>query len=609
MPTTLVDQINNDEILAKRAEQTMSGVNIDDKFGHVSGLQANEGETIPDNADLNSFTVPGNYFITSAASMVTLSNTPYAQMALSDSTMTGASQLTVFNLTGSSRVTQMLVTPYSTAPDSGNAFGVWYRHSANNTTWGKWYRPLNSVGKLISSTTPGMYVTYHNKNNWFQVKLRHISSGSACEGIILSLSGETGGTVKLLFGVDSNGGFGTNLPKLEIPLSQYKSTTISPFFTLAKYYYDATNKEYYFWLKTDQTHRIFGWVESINYGNYEITDLSTEPSLIASATDISMGVANAHVPTAGTAVGSPTVPTYVDENGTIRPSTTSVGSAGTPVYLSSGNVTASPHYGYINLNRENYAIRIKITGSTNYSSFKYRTSISKDYVEGIITFSSNSGSISSISYNVDTSSSSISKNLIPDVYINQTDKSALYLIWGEHTNWKRVLWNVAFDNVGGTCTVDMVQEPTDLASYNKYEPRVKDTSYVSQCGFDPNNTFNFFITPYYCYTPCYTDPWCGRCVDASAAHVINFTSFVINKPYVIMLGIFDSLSIKNNLGCSVQIMYDTENNYKVSPGTTYEVAGCSSGGGSGASCQQKMLHIVRINDNQMYIISNESSWG
>ena len=246
MPTTLVDQINNDEILAKRAEQTMSGVNIDDKFGHVSGLQANEGETIPDNADLNSFTVPGNYFITSAASMVTLSNTPYAQMALSDSTMTGASQLTVFNLTGSSRVTQMLVTPYSTAPDSGNAFGVWYRHSANNTTWGKWYRPLNSVGKLISSTTPGMYVTYHNKNNWFQVKLRHISSGSACEGIILSLSGETGGTVKLLFGVDSNGGFGTNLPKLEILLSQYKSTTISPFFTLAKYYYDATNKEYYF---------------------------------------------------------------------------------------------------------------------------------------------------------------------------------------------------------------------------------------------------------------------------------------------------------------------------------------------------------------------------
>ncbi len=727
-------------------------------------LQGNKGIAIPSNADLNSYTAKGNYFISSAQDMVSIAHTPFEQMSLSDPSMTGASQLAVFNLTGSGRVTQMLVTPYSTAPANDNAFGVWYRHSANNTTWGSWYRPLTAVGKILGSgNTPGLYVSYHNKNNWLQVKLKQISGGSASECVMMSLSGETGGTVKLVFGVDSNGGFNTNKPKLEILLSQSNSTTISPFFTLAKYYYDATNKEYYFWFKTDQTHRIFGWVESNSYGKYQITDLSTEPSLIASATNISMGVGNAHVPTAGTAVGSPTVPTYVDANGTVRPGTTSVslyettkykisvsesstdmlaggpiyaisirengnrshsgfiflkggdygsyttvqstlvwvgfgtqktvpvqlkcytltyntgtyevpdkielyvetggsmtctislvndinstlsattvssipsgavempqhilpyvekasgenfgvgdgskpvyvatngrivassttvGSTGTPVYLSSGKVTASPHYGYMNLDKNNKALHITFTGETNYTSFKFRTSIGASYVEGIITFSGNSGVFNGPSYTANTNAGYMSNNLIPHMYINGSD---MYLIWKIHGNWKRVLWNVAYSTLDGTFSVDQVDEPS-FSDSDLVAPFLNDNSnHVTTCGFNPAETYQYYdsMKTYWkyscvCWHSC-SDALCTRCSDVNGFHTIPISQMQIGKPYVILLGAYDSLALENDLSGNVIISMDNNNNSSTySPGNTYSVWGCATSG-----CMNKIVHLIR----------------
>ena len=82
--------------------------------------------------------------------MAAISNTPYAQMGLSDTSKTGQSQVTVYNMNGTSsgRVMQVMYTIYSTTTSGDNAFGFWYRMSAGGSpqTWGDWHRMLQTNG-------------------------------------------------------------------------------------------------------------------------------------------------------------------------------------------------------------------------------------------------------------------------------------------------------------------------------------------------------------------------------------------------------------------------------------------------------------------------------
>lgn len=141
---TYVKTIDGTEILAKRAEQTLGGVTIDDKFGHIMDLQANQGTAVSEDDDLDTYVTPGTYFIPNANLMVTLSNTPYAQMQLSDASKTGQSHLYVYRTKNDEfgRVTQLLITPYPLDPANDNTYGIWYRQSGDirNDTWGLWHR-------------------------------------------------------------------------------------------------------------------------------------------------------------------------------------------------------------------------------------------------------------------------------------------------------------------------------------------------------------------------------------------------------------------------------------------------------------------------------------
>jgi hypothetical protein len=139
-----------------------SGIDPSQLNGNLKqGLQGFQGTQIPANSDLNTYTTPGNYYIASAADMATISHTPYAQMGLSDTSKTGNSQFTVYNMDGTDtgRVMQVMYTIYSTNPAGDNAFGFWYRMSAGGSsqTWGVWHRMLQTNGYApyrYGSTTP-----------------------------------------------------------------------------------------------------------------------------------------------------------------------------------------------------------------------------------------------------------------------------------------------------------------------------------------------------------------------------------------------------------------------------------------------------------------------
>lgn len=323
MPTTLVDMINNDEILAKRAEQTISGVNIDDKFGHVSELQGNQGTQIPSNSDLNDYTTPGNYYIVSADDMVTISNTPFAQMgfASSETSKTGQSQLTVYNMNGteSGRVMQVMYTIYYTNPGNNNAFGFWFRMSAGGSpqTWGSW--------KRLGEQDNRFWCGYKNSANYLLITVKHISGGTAEDSILISFAGNQYGVMlKLCFGISGEGGFNGSVPTLHvIECDNLANAAYNPLFTsgggVAKYYYDSTNKLYYFLLKTTTTNRMMCTVESVHPRNYSFSTPDTAPSWLSSASDIVKGHANSHITSSdvGTQLGSSMQPVYVDAGGSL----------------------------------------------------------------------------------------------------------------------------------------------------------------------------------------------------------------------------------------------------------------------------------------------------
>ena len=298
-----------------------SGIDPSQLNGNLKqGLQGLQGTQIPANSDLNTYTTPGNYYIASAADMVTISNTPFEQMgfASSETAKTGQSQVTVYNMNGTAtgRVMQLMYTIYSTNPGNGNAFGFWYRMSSGGSpqTWGTW--------KRLGEQDNRFWCGYKNAANYLLITVKHISSGTAGDSILISFTGEQYGVMlKLCFGTASAGGFNKTPTLHVIECNNWSNAAYNPLFTsgggVAKYYYDSTNKLYYFLLKTTTTNRMMCTIESTNPGNYTFSTPSEAPSWMSSATDIVKGHANPHITASsvGTQLGSSTQPVYVDAEG------------------------------------------------------------------------------------------------------------------------------------------------------------------------------------------------------------------------------------------------------------------------------------------------------
>ena len=133
-----------------------SGIDPSQLNGNLKqGLQGNQGTRIQANSDLNAYATPGNYYIASADDMVTISHTPFEQMgfASSETSKTGQSQLTVYNMDGTDtgRVMQVMYTIYSSNPTGDNTFGFWYRMNNGGASpvlgvWGDWHRMLQTNG-------------------------------------------------------------------------------------------------------------------------------------------------------------------------------------------------------------------------------------------------------------------------------------------------------------------------------------------------------------------------------------------------------------------------------------------------------------------------------
>ena len=301
-----------------------SGIDPSQLDGNLKqGLQGNQGTQIPSNSDLNDYTTPGNYYIISAADMVTISNTPFAQMgfASSEITKTGQSQVTVYNMNGTSsgRAMQLMYTIYSTNPGNDNSFGFWYRMSSGGSqqVWGTW--------KRLGERDNRFWYGYKNAANYLLITVKQISGGTAAESILISFTGNQYGVMlKLCFGIDSTGGFNGSTPTLHvIETNNWSNAAYNPLFTsgggVAKYYYDSTNQLYYFLLKTTTTNRMMCTVESVNPGNYTFSTPSADPSWLSSASDIEKGHANSHITgsAVGSQIGSSTQPVYVDAGGAL----------------------------------------------------------------------------------------------------------------------------------------------------------------------------------------------------------------------------------------------------------------------------------------------------
>lgn len=289
------------------------------------GLQGFQGTQIPANSDLNTYKTPGNYYIASAADMVTISHTPFEQMgfASSETSKTGNSQFTVYNMNGtaSGRVMQVMYTIYSTNPGNDNAFGFWFRMSSGGSSqiWGTW--------KRLGERDNRFWCGYKNAANYLLITVKQISGGTAGESILMSFTGNQYGVMlKLCFGMDSGGGFNNTTPTLHvIETNNWSNAAYNPLFTsgggVAKYYYDSTNKLYHFLLKTTTTNRMMCTVESANTENYYFETISTAPSWLSSASNIATGHALPHIADSrvGKAIGSSTQPVYVSEYGGIEP--------------------------------------------------------------------------------------------------------------------------------------------------------------------------------------------------------------------------------------------------------------------------------------------------
>jgi hypothetical protein len=303
-----------------------SGVDPSQLSGNLKqGLQGLQGTQIQANSDLNTYTAPGNYYIASAANMVTISNTPFEQMGFSSSetAKTGQSQVTVYNLTGtaSGRVMQVMYTIYSTNPGNDNAFGFWFRMSAGGSsqTWGTW--------KRLGEQDNRFWCGYKNSANYLLITVKHIPNGTAGDSILMSFTGNQYGVMlKLCFGMASEGGFNSATPTLHvIEANNLLAAGYNPLYTsgggVAKYYYDSTNKLYYFLLKTTTTNRMMCTVESVNPRNYSFSTPSTAPSWLSSASNIATGHALPHITDSrvGNSIGSSTQPVYVSEYGSIEP--------------------------------------------------------------------------------------------------------------------------------------------------------------------------------------------------------------------------------------------------------------------------------------------------
>lgn len=320
----LVVSANQPQIQSDWAEtDTTSASYIQNKPTTFLDLLADPEELICSGANLNDYTTPKTYFIPSANDMKEITNTPYAQMSLSDPQKTGQSHLYVFKTkTDDGRITQLLITPYSTDPADNNAFGIWYRQSSDesNLQWGQWHR-VGEGGGL----DPRFWVGYKNANDYLLIEVDQISVGTAGESILLSFTAnQYGCMLKLCYGQTSAGGFNTAIPTIHIvECNNISSDSYIPLVGngVAKYYYDSANQKYYFLLKTTSTNRIFATIESVKYKNYSFSVISTAPSWLSSATNIQKGHANPHIGDSRVfnQIGDTTTPVYVSAGGEVLP--------------------------------------------------------------------------------------------------------------------------------------------------------------------------------------------------------------------------------------------------------------------------------------------------
>jgi hypothetical protein len=325
-----------------------SGIDPSQLNGNLKqGLQGLQGTQIPANSDMNTYTTPGNYYIASAADMVTISHTPYTHMGLSNTSKTGQSQVTVYNMNGTSsgRVMQVMYTIYSTNPENDNAFGFWFRMSSGGSsqTWGTW--------KRLGEQDNRFWCGYKNSANYLLITVKQIPGGTAGDSILISFTGNQYGVMlKLCFGIASEGGFNNTTPTLHvIEANNLLGAAYNPLYTsgggVAKYYYDSTNKLYYFLLKTTATNRMMCTIESVNPGNYSFSTPSEAPSWLSSASNIATGHALPHIADSrvGNAIGSSTQPVYVNANGSIEPCSVS----DSHYYGGSAQMSATCAYNYV----------------------------------------------------------------------------------------------------------------------------------------------------------------------------------------------------------------------------------------------------------------------
>lgn len=201
---------------------TTSASYIQNKPSTFLNLLTEDADQITSGANLNNYTTPKPYFIPSANDMKEITNTPYEQMSLSNPQKTGQSHLYVFKTkTDNGRITQLLITPYSTDPADDNAFGIWYRTSSENgDQWTDWFRIGDSgANQTITVTSTSVSDGTNTFNQYVHPTTagnKHIPSGGS-NGKILGWQADgtafwrnppslspAGSTVKPVY-IDSNG--------------------------------------------------------------------------------------------------------------------------------------------------------------------------------------------------------------------------------------------------------------------------------------------------------------------------------------------------------------------------------------------------------------------
>lgn len=285
---------------------------------------------------------------------------------------------------------------------------------------------------------------------------------------------------------------------------------------------------------------------------------------------------------------------YVQSN--YAAATGAVGNAGSPVYVNgSRQVVKSTRYGYLEFSASTNAICVHVIESsgtaksrTQYGSFHFKTSTGNNIIDGYVTFQINQDAYSSnfakLYLNITNEDDT---NIRPYVYYSTgTLGNYMYILWTTTSgNYKRVLWsysgettNIEVTSVAKPSTSGMILAPTAFRGVDAHI-QCKATSDT----FDDTKTFHILS-------------------GANNTNTINFSSFIMDKVYIIGVWARTTFNIYNNTGSIVYINYleSTSSTYTTyAKGETCTVheritTGCAS---------NQFYYIIRNTSNQMNIFS------